>query len=357
MRSLPEVITDPVYHEPKSLNYYQKFWLKYIYDKRDLPFIALLTVTHILVIPVAILLYTSLLKNVWIWWSVAAVYFYFSQFYLKGSFGLMLHCICHRKLFKPNSRFLYRYVYSFVCPFFGHLGDSYYIHHMGMHHLENNMPSDASSTMAYTRDSLKDFLKYWLRFMFLGFHDTFMYLFTRKRKKMYRKLTLSEVGFPIVVTALCFLNLKATLVVFIIPFLFARLVMMLGNWTQHAFVDPLEPDNDLASTIICLNTVYNHKCWNDGYHAIHHIRPGAHYTEIPVIFKQMVPELAKNKTFVFERIHYLHIFFYLMGKRYDKLADNMVNLNGIFTDKEEAITLLKRRTRKFDVSKLEMLTN
>jgi len=220
---------------------------------------------------------------------------------------------------------------------------------MGMHHIENNMPDDASSTMGYSRDSFVDFMKYWLRFMFLGLRDVFVYLFARKRKKMYTKVTISELGFLAVVTTLCFLNFKATLVIFVIPFVFARFVMMLGNWAQHAFVDAAEPENDFASNIICLNTSYNHKCWNDGYHAIHHIRPGAHYTELPIIFKQMLPDFQKNRTIVFEKVHYLHIFFWLMFKRYDKLAEHMVNINGTFSNNADVITLLKSRTKKFDL--------
>jgi len=348
MKSLPDLITDPVYNQPQQLSSYQRFWIKRIHDKRDLPFIQLLTIIHITVIPVAILLYTPLLTQWW-WWIVAIIYFYFSQFYLKGSFGLMLHCLCHRKFFKTRGRLLSRYFFWFVCPFFGHLGDSYHVHHMGMHHIENNMPDDASSTMGYSRDSFVDFMKYWLRFMFLGLRDVFVYLFARKRKKMYTKVTISELGFLAVVTTLCFLNFKATLVIFVIPFVFARFVMMLGNWAQHAFVDAAEPENDFASNIICLNTSYNHKCWNDGYHAIHHIRPGAHYTELPIIFKQMLPDFQKNRTIVFEKVHYLHIFFWLMFKRYDKLAEHMVNINGTFSNNADVITLLKSRTKKFDL--------
>jgi fatty acid desaturase len=347
MRTFPDIITDPVYQQPPTFRWYDRFWLSRINDKRDLPFIRLLTIIHLSIIPVAILLYTPLLHG-WMWWAVAAVYFYFSQFYFKGSFGLMLHCLCHRKLFKNYSTAKNRYLYWFVCPLFGHLGDSYHSHHMGMHHMENNMPKDASSTMLYQRDSLGDFLKYWLRFMFLGFHDTFSYLFARKRKKMYTRLSISEVGYMVVATGLCFVNIKATLVVLIVPFLFARLVMMLGNWTQHAFVDPHEPDNEMASTVVCLNTSYNHKCWNDGYHAVHHLRPGAHYTELPGIFMQLLSEAAKSRTIVFEKIHYLHIFLFLMRKRYDKLADNMVNISGSFSDENDAIALLKARTKKFD---------
>ena len=56
-------ITDPVYTEPQTFSWYEKFWLKYINDKRDLPFIHLLTGIHILVIPVAILLYTSFCRD------------------------------------------------------------------------------------------------------------------------------------------------------------------------------------------------------------------------------------------------------------------------------------------------------
>jgi len=350
MKSLPELITDPVYKTPDHFSRYESFWLKNIHDKRDLPFVHLLTIIHIMIIPVAFLLYTNV-PGKW-WWPVAIVYFYLSQFYFKGSFGLMLHCLCHRKLFKSPVRFLNRYLFWFVCPFFGHLGDSYHVHHMAMHHVENNMPDDTSSTMRYSRDSFPDFIRYWLRFMFLGLHDILLYLVPRKRKKMYTKITLSEVCYVVAVIGLCFLNLKATLVVFIVPFVFARFVMMVGNWAQHAFVDPDEPDNDFASNIICLNTSYNHKCWNDGYHAIHHIRPGAHYTEMPVLFQQMLPNFETNKTFIFEKIHFLHIFIYLMLKRYDKLADNLVSVHGNFTDKEDAIDLLRSRTRKFDLKML-----
>jgi len=349
MRPLPDVITDPIYIKPAHLTIYQKIWIKRIHDKRDLPFVRLLTIVHLTILPVAILLFTPLLGK-W-WWPVAIIYFYFSQFYFKGSFGLMLHCLCHRKFFKRD-KLLNRYLFWCICPLFGHLGDSYHVHHMGMHHVENNMPTDASSTMGYTRDSFANFMSYWLRFMFLGARDTFIYFFRRKRKKMCRKVTVSEIGFMLIAAALCFLNLKAALVVLVIPFIFARFVMMLGNWTQHAFVDPDEPENDFASNIICLNTSYNQKCWNDGYHAIHHIRPGAHYTELPVIFKQMLPNFKEHKTIIFEKIHYLHIFTFLMFKRYDKLANYVVNIEGSFSDKDDTIALLKRRTRKFNLHAL-----
>ena len=157
------------------------------------------------------------------------------------------------------------------------------------------------------------------------------------------RLTAGEMSFYIFCIAMCFVNLQATLFIFIIPFVFARVVMMLGNWTQHAFVnlDDLE-DN----TINCINTKYNQMCWNDGYHAIHHVRPAMHYTEIPGEFLKTKDEMAKKKILVFDGIHYLHIFIWLMTKRYDKLAHNLVNVNNMFSSEEEAIKVMRERTRK-----------
>jgi fatty acid desaturase len=339
-------ITDPVYIEPKKFSRYERFWLKYINDKRDLPFIHLLTAIHILVIPLAVFLYTPVL-NGWYWWLAYIPYFYLANLYFKGSFGLMLHCIVHRKLFKKGYTWLYNWIIWGVCPFFGHTPETYFAHHMGMHHVENNLPDDASSTLRYQRDSLRGFLTYYLRFLFLGFKETFQYFFNRKRKKFYVRLTFGEISFYVFCVGMCFVNFQATLWIFIIPFLFARMVMMLGNWAQHAFIDPYDLEEN---TINCINTKYNQKCWNDGYHAVHHIRPALHYTDIPAEFLKNKDMFAKKKVYVFDGIHYLHIFVWLMTKRYDKLADNIVNINNMWSSREEVIASMKERTKKFDLS-------
>jgi fatty acid desaturase len=220
---------------------------------------------------------------------------------------------------------------------------------MGMHHIENNMEDDTSSTMGYQRDSVRGFLSYFFKFLFVGVKNTILYLYHRKRKKLYMRFTFGEYVYLIFCIAMCFFNLKATLLVFIVPLLFARLVMMLGNWTQHSFIDSTSPDNLYTSSINCINTKYNTICWNDGYHIIHHLRPGMHYTEMPGEFLKRTDEFAQNKAIVFDGIHYLHIFVYLLTKRYDKLADNLVNINNMFTSREEAINLMKSRTRKIPV--------
>ncbi|MEP7251399.1 MAG: fatty acid desaturase [Ginsengibacter sp.] len=338
-------LTDPLYAPKKKFNLYDRFWLKIINDKRDLAFIYLLTWIHLIVMVTGVLLFTPFFKG-WIWWAVAIPYFYISQFYYKGRFGLMFHCICHRKLFKKNFQWIHTYITWFVCPFFGHSPEGYFSHHLGMHHIENNMPDDTSCTMGYQRDSLKSFLLYFSRFITVGAKNTFLYLYYRRRKKLYARFTAGEVLYILFCIGMCFVNLKGTLLVCIIPLFFCRLVSMLGNWTQHAFVDKDDPSNAFKNSLNCINTSYNRICWNDGYHVIHHLRPGLHYTEMPLEFLKRKDAFAENKAIVFDSLNYLHIFVYLLTNRYDKLAANLVNINGMFESDEEAIQLMRKRTQK-----------
>ena len=339
-------ITDPQYIPPASFTRFERWCLKLMNDPRDLPFVRLLIFLQLTVIPFALFLFTPVLTSYW-WWIAYLVYFFYSQIFVRGPFGLMYHAITHRRLFRKKYNLLNQYIVWFMGPFFGNTPETFFSHHIGMHHAENNMPDDASSTMYFQRDSIKEFGRYYINFIFLGFYQTFTYLFTRKKKKYYMRFTVGEWTFIAACVLLCFVNMKATLLVLVFPVLFSRCIMMLGNWTQHAFIDPSDPDNSFVNAIICVNTSYNRKCWNDGYHIVHHLKPGIHYTDMPGEYLKLKDELAHQKSFVFEQIHYLHIFFFLMTKQYRKLSRYMVNINGTFSSPDEAIQLMKQRTRRF----------
>jgi hypothetical protein len=75
-----------------------------------------------------------------------------------------------------------------------------------------------------------------------------------------------------------------------------------------------------------------------------------HYTEIPEEFIKKKDRLAQEKSFVFDGIHFLHIFVYMVTTRNDKLADNLVKINNMFSSKEEAIALMKERTKKIKIT-------
>jgi fatty acid desaturase len=334
-------------HDPigskNPANALDRFWVSLLKDPRDLPFVHLTLRISFTLVPLAILLF---LTQGWVWWLVFAAHFYLGHLYFKGPFGLMLHCAIHRPLFKSDYGFLNNYLPWFLAPFFGHTPETYRAHHIGMHHAENNLEPDGSCTMGYQRDSFKDFGKYVGRFLFFGVYDMYQYHSKLNRKFFTTRILAGEIFFYSMVIVLCFLNFTAAFWAFIFPLIVFRVVAMLGNWSQHSFVDAEDPGNAYKNSGTCINHKYNHKCWNDGYHISHHILPHLHWTEHPQHLIDKSKEYAENKALVFENLDFLRIFLLLMAKNYDKLADHVVNINGTFESKEEIIALMKERTAK-----------
>ncbi|MFK7970326.1 MAG: fatty acid desaturase [Bacteroidia bacterium] len=337
---------DPVYEAPSEVSALNRFFLSLIRDERDLPFIHLTLKIMLLMIPVGILMYVPGLPN-WIWWTVAAVYLVLNNLVFKGPFGLMLHCTSHRKWFKSEYSFLNHLLPWFVGPFFGQTPETYYSHHIGMHHPENNMPTDKSSTMFYQRDSLKSFGVYLGRFFLFGLIELIQYFSTKKnRKKLARNAISGEISFVLMCIGLSFVNFPATFMVFILPFLIFRTIAMMGNFAQHTFIDPEDPGNSYTNSISCINHKYNHKCWNDGYHISHHLRPAMHWTEHPNHLTRNADKYVSNRALIFEGIDFLGVWLRVMKKDYEGLADKVVNLNGMWESKEEVIAVMKERTQR-----------
>jgi fatty acid desaturase len=341
-------IHDPVFTS-RSYSRLDQFFLQYIKDERDLPFVYLTLKITFTLIPLSILLFMPFVDG-WAWWAVAAVHLYISNFVFKGPFGLMLHCTSHRQFFKNEYDWMNKYIPWIVAPFFGHTPETYYSHHIGMHHPENNLEDDDSSTMAFQRDSLRSFLSYFGQFLVVGVYNLLGYLRRKNRSKLATRAMRGEVIFFTSCLILLFVNAPATIMVFILPMFIYRLIAMLGNWTQHAFVDSEDPGNAYKNSITCINVKYNKKCWNDGYHISHHIRPGMHWTEHPTFFLKTIDKYAQNRAVIFDGLDFLQIFYLLMNKRYDKLARHMVNLDSTFADEQDAINLLRYRTRRIAVA-------
>jgi fatty acid desaturase len=338
------IVSDPEYVKPEKYSFFDRFWLKYLTDERDLPFVYLSLRILFTLIPLAVVLFLplpALYK-----WPLAVVYIVYNLAFLNGPYTLMLHCTSHRPFFKNDYKLLNEIIPWVFGPFFGQSPGTYYSHHMGMHHAENNLEDDLSSTMQYQRDSFKDFLKYFTSFFFGVIGSLVNYHHARKRMKMRNKVLKGEVFFLLFCIGLFVLNPFATTFVFVLPCLLVRFLMMLGNWTQHSFVDFEEPGNCYKNSITCINTIYNRQCFNDGYHIGHHLKPTMHYTQYPQHFKQNINEFGKNKALVFNDFHYLQVWFCLMRKDYKKLASHLININNCFASDEEAIALMKSRTLK-----------
>jgi len=342
-------ITDPVYVPKERLNPLESFLSRYIRDIRDLPFLKLSLRAFLILVPWSLFLF------LWprFYWSLAILYCAVLFFSILGPYVLMLHNFSHRPLFKKNYHFLEHILVWVLGPLCGQTPETYYVHHLGMHHVEENLPKDLSSTMKYRRDSFSDFTKYFLRFYFFSIVEMSRYLKRRDRPALLKRMLWGELSWYLAVLLLFFFNWQATLVVFVVPLVLTRFMMMNGNWAQHAFVSQESPDDPFQSSITCINSRYNRTCFNDGYHIGHHLSASRHWTDMPDDFLKNRNEYVSHRAIVFENLDYFQIWIYLMLKRYDRLAKHFVNLDGENPlSTEEIINLLKSRVQPFPTNAL-----
>jgi hypothetical protein len=336
------VITDPVFEAREREGIVDRIAAGMINDRRDVPFVKLMVMLTFIVVPAALYFY---LAPSFPWWAAAA-YLILILGVLLGPYILMLHNTSHRALWRPEYSWLKGYIPNVLGPFFGETPNTYYVHHIGMHHPENNLFDDLSTTMPYDRDKLSHFARYLGRFYVLGIIELGHYMWVRRRFKLFRKAIGGEIVYIGAMLALAIIDWQATLVVFLIPLFFARFGMMAGNWAQHAFIDPSDPANPYRNSITCINSTYNRRCFNDGYHIGHHVKANRHWTEMPGDFLASRETYAAEDAIVFEKIDFFVVWAFLMLKRYDWLANHYVDLGGTQRTREELIAYLRERTKR-----------
>lgn len=289
------IVKDTMEVKIPQYNFLDRWIYPLLNDARDIVFIHLSLKIIFIVIPFAIILF--IFPN--LYWSFYVVYLIILLIFFLGPFILMLHNICHRKLFKKKYGYFNKFIPLLLGVFFGQTPETYFYHHVAMHHPENNESEDLSSTMTYQRDSILSFVHYLGSFYLIGVASLVLYFTSKGRNKFALRIVVGEMFFILFTIVLCFYNFKATLTVFILPLLFIRFAMMAGNWAQHAFIDPDNPGNIYRNSITCINTIYNRKCFNDGYHIGHHLRPHLHWTQMPGDFLKNIHLYQLNNAIVF----------------------------------------------------------
>ncbi len=276
---------------------------------------------------------------------VAPVYWLLLSFVLDR-FTLMLHCTSHRQLFKNDYGPLNAIIPWLLGPFFGQTPNTYFAHHMGMHHREENLADDLSSTMRFKRDRLDHWLRYWSRFLVFGLFELFSYHKSRGSKKLMWRVVRGEVAYWTALVLLALYNPGATLVVLVVPLVAIRSLMMMGNWAQHSFIRADAPEDPYGASITCINTRYNRRCFNDGYHILHHVKPRCHWSEHPIEFERAIDDYGKHDAIVFDGLDYFQVWLYLMTGRWAKLAEHFVQLPHAPTrTRAEIVAFLQERVQ------------
>jgi fatty acid desaturase len=330
-----------------SSPWYARWAAPMLNDPRDVTFVALMMQCAALAVAGVGLFF---LRGPWFWWLVP-VYGVALFAGLVDRFTLMLHCTSHRQLFKPRYAAANQIIPWLLSPFLGQTPETYFAHHMGMHHVEENLEDDLSSTMRFRRDHMGDWLVYWGRFMTVGVFDLSRYFSRRGKRRLLRRVVLGEGVYWTTMVVLLVVNPAATFVVFLLPLLVMRTMMMAGNWAQHAFLSAEHPENPLRSSITCVETRYNRRCFNDGYHAVHHVVPRCHWTEHPAEFERNLAEYGRNDAVVLAGVDFFQVWFLLMTGNWPRLARAFVRLPGApARTVAEAIAFLRTLVLPFDAA-------
>ncbi len=331
-------ITDPKKAPQYAPTAFQRWIESMLVEPRDALFVRVALRSFFIVAPLQVALYVQ-----FSWW-LAAVLWTVQIAWLAPPTILMLHNTMHRPFFK-KPRVMNRVVPYAMSVLFG-IPTGYMEHHVGMHHAENNLRADISSTMRYQRDSFLNWLVYFLRFFFFSHVELTRYFLKKKRPAMARRAIGSDLMHIALMGGLCFLNWRATVAALLVPYLFMRMAMMWGNWGQHAFIDARRPGDSFVNSITCINSVYNQRCFNDGYHIGHHLKQTRHWSEMPADFEANIHRYAQEGCIVFKSIDFFMVSLFLFLKRYDWLARCFVRLPGDTRTDAEVIEFLKGRTSK-----------
>jgi fatty acid desaturase len=330
-------VTDPMAVPTYRDTPWQRLIVRLLWDERDAVFVRLTVKVVVVLVPLVALLYARFS------WPLAVAYSAVQLGYFSAPVILMLHNTMHRPFFKR--RIWLDRAHAYLMALLFGIPTGYMEHHVAMHHVENNLPADLSCTMPYRRDSFPDFLRYFARFFFLIVWDLPRYLKAKLRRNLMRSALASTLAHWALMGALLWVHPRATLVALLLPWLAVHFLMMMGNWGQHAFIDPARPGDSYVNSITCVNSGYNARAFNDGYHIGHHVKANRHWTEMPRDFLDNMARYAKEGCVVFERLDFFMVSVLLFLKRYDLLARRFVRLGGDTRSDDEVAAFLRSRTR------------
>lgn len=275
-------------------------------------------------------------------WALVPVYLAVWGWYAPPVI-LMLHNTMHRPFIR-RPRWM-KHAHPYLMSFLFGIPTGYAVHHLGMHHVEDNTPEDLSSTRRYRRDSFLHFLAYFGRFFFLAIIELPIYLMRKRRRAMARKAVFGEMAHWAVLAAALKLDWRFGLVAFVFPYVAVRFMMMVGNWGQHAFLNTDRPNDGLSNSITCINSTYNKRAFNDGYHIGHHLKANRHWTEMPRDLLDNRERYARAGAIVFEGLDFFLVSVLLWTGQWKVLARRYVRLDGAPRSDEEVIAMLKARVQ------------
>lgn len=132
------------------------------------------------------------------------------------------------------------------------------------------------------------------------------------RPKWYRQLQIETAIFAAVSVALLVLDWQKFILFWWIPHLFAAFGIITINFLQH---DGCDDDSEYNHSRNFTGWFLNFVTCNNGYHTIHHMRPGLHWSKLPEVHARDVAPHMDPRLDVRSVMLYIFKTFLLPGKR------------------------------------------
>lgn len=241
-------------------------------------------------------------------------------------------------LFKPQYR-IFNNIHGFLMGIFcGHVPQAYPVGHLGIHHRHDNDFEDVTTTLPYERNEAMAFMYYLYDFaLFWTGISVVQYFRKKKMDKGAQKMLSGMAIFYGLIAVFLVVHPLFALGYLILPHLSAIIFLAAINYCWHAFADPAYPDDPYRCTLTILKGHYN--VYNEDYHLEHHLRPLAHWTEYPKNFEKYQEEYKAKNSVVLEDTQAFEVFFWILFKRYDLIAQHKINYSG--ETEEESIEQIK----------------
>ena len=201
------------------------------------------------------------------------------QCYLALTAGIIAHNHNHCPTFK--NRTLNDVLNHVATVFYGFAAFNWIPTHNLNHHKFQNAPGDATITWKISK---KHNLLTALVYPFVSaagqapLIDRYVKESRTKRPAQYRSIMIQLVicwGLPI---ALTFVDWRATVMTMWIPRFFSLFAIIYFNYGQHVHCDPYSKWNHARNFT---GPVLNFLLFNNGFHTVHHMKAGAHWSLAP----------------------------------------------------------------------------
>lgn len=193
--------------------------------------------------------------------------------------AVVVHNAIHAPLFAAKKH--NRWMQCFLSVAYGHPVSAYVSGHNLSHHLHTQSPKDVMRThKARFRWNLLNAAA----FFFVVFPDiqrantSFAAAMKAERPGWHRQYRIEIYIVVLATVALALVNWKAFLLFFVLPHAFGGWGIVSINYLQHDGADPESPYNhsrDFTGRLL------NWCTFNNGFHTIHHLHPGLHWSLLP----------------------------------------------------------------------------